>query len=39
MDFTKARDGCASLVIALITFGFQVVRAATANPADSLRVE
>jgi len=31
--------GAASIVIALITVGFQVVRAATANPADSLRHE
>jgi putative ABC transport system permease protein len=31
--------GTASIVIALITVGFQVVRAATANPADSLRHE
>ncbi len=31
--------GAASIVIALITVGFQVVRAATANPADSLRYE
>ncbi|MFA9454123.1 MAG: ABC transporter permease, partial [Candidatus Aminicenantaceae bacterium] len=31
--------GAASIVIALLTVGFQVVRAATANPADSLRHE
>jgi len=31
--------GAASIVIAVLTVGFQVVRAATANPADSLRYE
>ncbi len=31
--------GAASILIALLTVGFQVVRAASANPADSLRYE
>jgi putative ABC transport system permease protein len=31
--------GCAALVIALLTVSYQVIRAATANPVESLKYE